>query len=153
MGILDLMPGSYEPSSDNDIKISHCCVKSLSWTTKHTIVQMLVSICSSGFVRASLHTTLLVQGYVMPHWPALCTMMHKGDLCPWEVLYTLIKFWRYNKASLGELVLLVLARVRQNAKVASFTLLYMLYRQNFMRVYRCTLCTPLRSGDPFSVTL
>ncbi len=77
--------------------------------------------------------------------------------------FTLIKFWRYNKASLGELVpleilgkhqqgltadwarlafstslwfLLVWARVWQNAKVERFTLLY---RQNYESVVFASL--------------
>ncbi len=43
------------------------------------------SICPSGFVGAMLCTTLWVQDYFVHHQPALCTMMHKGDLCPREV--------------------------------------------------------------------
>ena len=34
-----------------------------------------------GFVRATLCTTSMVEGYVVHHQPALCTMVHKGDLC------------------------------------------------------------------------
>ena len=39
----------------------------------------LVHLCE--FVRPTLCTTSTVQDYVVHHWPALCTMVHKGDLC------------------------------------------------------------------------
>ncbi len=46
--------------------------------TSNTHLYVCPSICLTGFVEPTLCTTLLVQGYVMHHRPAFCTMVHKG---------------------------------------------------------------------------
>ncbi len=54
------------------------------------IVQMLLSTCQFvrlyGLVRAMLCTTSTVQDYVLHHQPEFYTLVHKGDLCPREVV-------------------------------------------------------------------
>ncbi len=42
-------------------------------------------ICLSGFVGRMLCTASTVQDYIMHQWRALSIVVHKGDLCPWEV--------------------------------------------------------------------
>ncbi len=37
-------------------------------------------MCLSGFVEATLCTTLVVENYIVDHQPALCTIVHKEDL-------------------------------------------------------------------------
>ena len=49
------------------------------------MIRLVASVYLSGFVRATLCTTLWVQACIVHHCVALCTMVHKGDLCPWEV--------------------------------------------------------------------
>ncbi len=63
------------------------CISSQS----HRIGLVCVCVGQCGFERATLCTTSMVQDYVVPNRPALfttrpalCTMVHTGNLCLWE---------------------------------------------------------------------
>ena len=43
------------------------------------------SVCLEGIVGPTLYTTSWIQDYAVHHRAALCTMVHKGNLCPFEV--------------------------------------------------------------------
>ena len=45
--------------------------------------------------RTILCTTPMAQDYIVHHWPALCTMVHNGDVCPQEVgvVHNVALYW------------------------------------------------------------